>query len=198
MDLVSFAFLTLTRNLVTRTNMKIHEFDECCCGCSLRTGTKIIGFISMLIEIGVFVLAVIKMKYNFNIDNEIEEMLTNDSIDPIISLGVGMAAAACVLIAAWKDRRPMLLVPWLVLEGSTLPVMIGNSIYFGTLLTIRMGTSTGMAFLAVSLLATAICFYFWLVVFNYYFEMKTSNDMIPDEKSPLIDYEYVEKNVIIV
>lgn len=85
---------------------------------------------------------------------EIEEMLTNDSIDPIISLGVGMAAAACVLIAAWKDRRPMLLVPWLVLEGSTLPVMIGNSIYFGTLLTIRMGTSTGMAFLAVSLLAT--------------------------------------------
>ncbi|EFX85199.1 hypothetical protein DAPPUDRAFT_313849 [Daphnia pulex] len=178
--------------------MKIHEFDECCCGCSLRTGTKIIGFISMLIEIGVFVLAIIKMKFNFNIDNEIEEMLTNDSIDPIISLGVGMAAAACVVIAAWKDRRPMLLVPWLVLEGSTLPVMIGNSIYFGTLLTIRMGTSTGMAFLAVSLLATAICFYFWLVVFNYYFEMKTSNDMIPDEKSPLMDYEYVDKNLIIV
>ncbi len=84
---------------------------------------------------------------------EIEEMLRNDSIVLIISMGVRIAAAACVLIAAWKDRRPMLLVPWLVLQGSSLPVTIGNLIYLGTLLTIRMGTSTGMAFLAVSLLA---------------------------------------------
>lgn len=83
-------------------------------------------------------------------------MLTINSICQIIGLGVEIVATALLLIAAWKSRKPMFLVPWLVLKGSAMPALIGLSLYVVALLTAKIGISTGMAFMAVSLVATGI------------------------------------------
>lgn len=81
-------------------------------------------------------------------------MLTINNTHQIISLSVEIVATTLLLICALKNRKPTLLVPWLVLRGSVMPVLIGISLYLTALLTIKIGIKTGMAFMAVSLIAT--------------------------------------------
>lgn len=85
---------------------------------------------------------------------EDEVMLTINNTHQIITLSVEIVATTLLLICALKNRKPTLLVPWLVLRGSVMPVLIGISLYLTALLTIKIGIKTGMAFMAVSLIAT--------------------------------------------
>nr|CAH0109363.1 unnamed protein product [Daphnia galeata] len=179
--------------------MKIYEFDECCCGCSLRTGTKVIGVFFMFVGIGLFFWFLLEGTFSINIYNEDEVMLTINNTHQIISLSVEIVATTLLLICALKNRKPTLLVPWLVLRGSVMPVLIGISLYLTALLTIKIGIKTGMAFMAVSLIATVIYFYFWLVVFNYYHELRNKYPYsgYAVEKRSLLDNDYADNKSVI-
>lgn len=94
-----------------------------------------------------------------------------DSISWMIGSVAAIAATVSVLVAAWNNRHPVLIVPWLVLKSVSLTVGIAFVSYMGVSSMRANGSSSGIGYFAVALVATAIVSYSWLVIYSYYHEL---------------------------
>lgn len=57
-----------------------------------------------------------------------------DSVPEIIGSSLTIATSIFVLVSAWKNGKPMYLMPWLVLQAASLFAAIGYSLYSGIIL----------------------------------------------------------------
>lgn len=81
-----------------------------------------------------------------------------DSISWMIGSVAAIAATVSVLVAAWNNRHPVLIVPWLVLKSVSLTVGIAFVSYMGVSFTRANGSSSGICYFAVAIVATGNCF----------------------------------------
>jgi hypothetical protein len=83
----------------------------------------------------------------------IHEQLAS-SIGIILGALVVIAMSISALVAAWKNCKPILLVPWLVLNALSLPMLIASVIYYkDRWLTVKEGgTCSGTGFIAWGLI----------------------------------------------
>ncbi|EFX85664.1 hypothetical protein DAPPUDRAFT_313798 [Daphnia pulex] len=92
----------------------------------------------------------------------------------IIGLVVMISVTIPLLIAASKNSRPGLLLPWLIFNFVTVSLGIGlglfASIYFMKKKWIQV--EGGSVSLAVTLLGSGLHIYFWLVIYSYYKQLK--------------------------
>ncbi len=167
------------------------KLTKCCCGCSLQTGSKVIGVLSLvpsdkafksfqvkglnhflqLAGVTGFLLAVISISslnlQNGNgLSNNLVDIITwflglkgnhdqlASSVGTILGALVVIAISISALVAAWKNFKPILLVPWLVLNALSLPILIASVIYYkDRWLTVKEGgTCSGTGFIAWGLI----------------------------------------------
>lgn len=67
-----------------------------------------------------------------------------------------MVAIILVLVAATKNHRPMLLMPWLVLQSLSVITGIVYSLYMGIHLLISVSDISGLIFIVVGLGASSM------------------------------------------
>ncbi|KAI9561145.1 hypothetical protein GHT06_012101 [Daphnia sinensis] len=145
------------------------KLKQCCCGCSLQTGTKVIGIWFLMGATGGFIRAFSQMLASFDRDDGDRMLL--DSISWMIGSIAAIAATVSVLVAAWNNRHPVLIVPWLVLKSVSLTVGIAFVSYMAVMSTRDNGISSVIANFAVALVAAVIVSYSWLVIYSYYHEL---------------------------
>ncbi|XP_057372843.1 uncharacterized protein LOC130693674 [Daphnia carinata] len=149
--------------------MALCKLTQCCCGCSLQTGTKVIGVWFLIGATGGFIQAFSQMLASFDRDDGDRMLL--DSISWMIGSIAAMAATVSVQVAAWNNRHPVLIVPWLVLKSVSLTVGIAFVSYMGIMSIRGNGSSSGIVYFAGAFIATAIVSYSWLVIYSYYQEL---------------------------
>ncbi|XP_046461470.1 uncharacterized protein LOC124207878 [Daphnia pulex] len=144
------------------------KLDECCCGCSLRTGTIAIGVSSLATSIGVIIVRAI------NISTFRPISLNDNIMYYYLCIGhavLSMLTTALVLFSTWKNRMPRLLLPWLVMQITAL-IAFCSFLLFWAVVFIAAGIPTGIGNILGACAVGALGFYFWLVVLSYYQELK--------------------------
>ena len=127
----------------------------------------------------------------------------------MIGSGFTIFATVPVLIAAWKNRKPNLLSPWLVIKLLSLVTaviywfylgilaILANAVYYGT--SFILGACIGggkilwrnclvwkLSYFVSLWKNVAICSYYWLVVYSYYHELnKADMKTRPEEKNAM-------------
>ncbi|EFX85204.1 hypothetical protein DAPPUDRAFT_300228 [Daphnia pulex] len=152
--------------------MICNKLSKCCCCMSLQTGTKIVGVFSMLGGIGGLALSLAQLTSFINAEYVIGGEILPSSLNQLTGSLVVIAFTASVLVAASKNGKPMLLVPWLVLKSISLFVAIFYSFYFGVS-SVMTGDDQGMSYVSVLVIGIVLYSYFWLVVYSYYHELVT-------------------------
>ncbi|EFX63011.1 hypothetical protein DAPPUDRAFT_267644 [Daphnia pulex] len=92
------------------------------------------------------------------------------SLNQLTGSLVVIAFTASVLVAAWKNGKPMLLVSWLVLKSVSLFVAIFYSLYFGVS-SAMIGDDQGMSYVSILVIGIVLYSYSWLVIYTYYHEL---------------------------
>jgi hypothetical protein len=146
-------------------------------------------------------------------------MLGANNIIRIIGSTLTIATTIFLLISAWKNHKPMFLLPWIILEAITFLIVIGYSLFFGIFLSIAGGYGIGIGYLIGSVVGAGIrmrlnyhsgkirlnivcsistCqglwLFFWLVVFSYYLELKEDAKLQQFSDRNMIDYDLVAFN----
>ncbi|EFX85638.1 hypothetical protein DAPPUDRAFT_98670 [Daphnia pulex] len=178
------------------------QLNQFCCGCSLRTGTKVVGSLSMLqtdlnhsqlggVAVLIYSLTVISSLNNntrhgnyFLLGHSLGN--ANDSKIPMTSFVTSAVAIVCsipVLVMAYKNLSPRLLVPWLVVNIVPSLAVIGFFIYLAVFELIIEGLDDiiGIIVIFAGVLSGAIWFYFWLVIYSFYQNRKIN------DRQPLLD-----------
>ncbi|XP_046634248.1 uncharacterized protein LOC124313380 [Daphnia pulicaria] len=168
------------------------QLNQFCCGYSLRTGTKVVGSLSMLggVAVLIYSLTVISSLNNarhgnyFLLGNSLGN--ANDSKIPMTSFVTSAVAIVCsipVLVMAYKNLSPRLLVPWLVVNIVPSLAVIGFFIYLAVfeLITEGLDDIIGIIVIFAGVLSGAIWFYFWLVIYSFYQNQKIN------DRQPLLD-----------
>ncbi|XP_046461471.1 uncharacterized protein LOC124207879 [Daphnia pulex] len=153
--------------------MICNKLRKCCCCLSLQTGTKIVGLLSMLGGIGGLALSLAQVISIVNSEYVIGSEILLSSLDRLIGSLVVIAFTAAVLVAACKNGKPMLLVPWLVLKSISLFVTIFYSFYVGVSSAVT-GDDQDMSYVfGLVIIGIVLYSYLWLVVYSYYHELVT-------------------------
>ncbi|XP_046634314.1 uncharacterized protein LOC124313434 [Daphnia pulicaria] len=152
--------------------MICNKLSKCCCCMSLQTGTKIVGVFSMLGGIGGLALSLAQVTSFINAEYVIGGEILPSSLDRLIGSLVVIAFTAAVLVAACKNGKPMLLVPWLVLKSISLFVAIFYSFYLGVNSAVT-GDDQDMPYVFGLVIGIVLYSYLWLVVYSYYHELVT-------------------------
>ncbi|XP_046667003.1 uncharacterized protein LOC124358748 isoform X2 [Homalodisca vitripennis] len=106
---------------------------ECCCGCSLKTGSMIIGFITLVLaSVLTFIAASALVHHDYVI------LVQDSSLDTIMEVALLVvralqAAFSLLLIIATHREQAVMILPWLVisliailLEGTSLGIMLSH------------------------------------------------------------------------
>lgn len=83
-------------------------------------------------------------------------MLGANNIIRIIGSTLTIATTIFLLISAWKNHKPMFLLPWIILEAITFVIVIGYSLFFGIFLSIAGGYGIGIGYLIGSVIGAGI------------------------------------------
>ncbi|XP_046634307.1 uncharacterized protein LOC124313429 [Daphnia pulicaria] len=160
------------------------KLSQCCCGFSLRAGTIIIGIVVMFAAITGFIEAAISIS-GLSIDDG-DHMRFYFYMGQMIGSGFTIFATVPVLIAAWKNRKPNLLSPWLVIKFLSLVTAVIYWFYLGILAILANAVYYGTSFILGACIGGAICSYYWLVVYSYYHELnKADMKTRPEEKNAM-------------
>lgn len=156
---------------------------ECCCGCSLKTGTIIIGIIE---AVGGFVNVVLCFIAAIEANDLKNESNVLDAIDTItvtnIILGIIAALSAVLaglLILGAKRNNTTYLVPWIVytcfyIFAAVVSYVINTVAYIRTEEALLAGVSAFGAVLVLSIQT-----YFVLVVYSLYRELRGEDLLSP-------------------
>lgn len=76
------------------------------------------------------------------------------SIGILLGAVIVIAISISVSVSAWKNHKPILLVPWLVLNALSLPILFAFAMYFKDrwLTGVEGGACTGTGFIAWGLI----------------------------------------------
>ncbi|XP_014286218.1 uncharacterized protein [Halyomorpha halys] len=121
---------------------KVPVVEKSCCGCSLETGTKIIGFIHVFLIGGIFLAAFIYhvvIEYKSFKEQHITYFDTFNAAffrDEFLQMTVfgNLAFSACLLYGTYK-RDSVFFEPWLVLKTAVIAFSFFN---IGIYLVVRM------------------------------------------------------------
>nr|CAH0109362.1 unnamed protein product [Daphnia galeata] len=154
------------------------KLRQCCCGCSLQTGTKIIVIFSLIVLIGVIIqISLIISTHGKNSKYEKEIRNFYLCIGRIIGSVVSVLTIFAALFAAWKNRLQQLILPWLVLLFLSIFTEFFFSLYSGIEAVQASRFDVGIIHITIACIGAALGFYFWLVAFNYYQELKAKDEM---------------------
>lgn len=179
-----------------KTKIRINHF---CCGCSLQTGTKVVGalslvnmtyslltddtetnfdsihFLQIFQIIGLVIFLLSTSSDASDVGNNIVINIINECVSIIyLSLSVEggvvsfkfigriistiflVTSIILVLVSATKNNRPMLLLPWLILQVLSIITGIVSSLYIGICLLIAVPNISGLMFMALGLGASSM------------------------------------------
>lgn len=179
-----------------KTKIRINHF---CCGCSLQTGTKVVGalslvnmtyslltddtetnfdsihFLQIFQIIGLVIFLLSTSSDASDVGNNIVINIINECVSIIyLSLSVEggvvsfkfigriistiflVTSIILVLVSATKNNRPMLLLPWLILQVLSIITGIVSSLYIGICLLIAVPNISGLIVMALGLGASSM------------------------------------------
>ncbi|XP_046634311.1 uncharacterized protein LOC124313432 isoform X1 [Daphnia pulicaria] len=135
-----------------------------CCGSSLQTGTKILGWLGL---IGGF----LQMLRFAMMMPDCDYPETNICIGVLVGLVVWNAVTILVLFSAHKNSRPSLMLPWLICKAVLILVGIGLGLFLSIYgMQVNQLVTFGIVFFFA--FGSALGIYFWLVVYSYYQQLK--------------------------
>ncbi|EFX85201.1 hypothetical protein DAPPUDRAFT_313851 [Daphnia pulex] len=177
-----------------KTKIRINQF---CCGCSLQTGTKVVGALSLIFQI--IGLVIFLLSTSSDASDVEGGIVSFKFIGRIISTIFLVTAIILVLVSARRNNRPMLLLPWLILQVLSIITGIVYSLYIGICLLIAVPNISGLIFMTLGLGASIIGIYFWLVVYSFYHELKEITKKQPkvEEKTTIVIVE-CEKHLLTI
>ncbi|XP_046667002.1 uncharacterized protein LOC124358748 isoform X1 [Homalodisca vitripennis] len=146
---------------------------ECCCGCSLKTGSMIIGFITLVLaSVLTFIAASALVHHDYVI------LVQDSSLDTIMEVALLVvralqAAFSLLLIIATHREQAVMILPWLVisliailLEGTSLGIMLSH---------LAVGEINSRIFSMAT--HVSVTGYFIFVVFSYFREIRNKSLM---------------------
>lgn len=137
--------------------VSIPRLESCCCGCTLRTGTLILVYLSLIGAL----LSPFSPPQNTSKDSD-SKPAEQPMYVKISGAVVGIIACVCALYGVYAERHGFLL-PYLILETLSIIYLI----IFGILIVI-INVLVGIVYF----LLTIPAFYFWLVIYNHYREIQ--------------------------
>nr|CAH0109358.1 unnamed protein product [Daphnia galeata] len=159
--------------------MRCIKVNQCCCGCTLQTGTKIIGWLSLLggffqVLSTLWSLIATRSSAYTAVNNYSTAESNIYLIVGIVISVIWIAVSIPLLIAASKNSSPGLLLPWLIYNVLITFVGIGLCIFLFVIL-FQQVHHIGIQILSIaaSFLALAFNVYFGVVISSYYQELKT-------------------------
>jgi len=144
---------------------------QCCCGCTLKTGTIILGVLNILGGLANLITGITTAVVGDTFDAETKQVFVGVGAVLAVIGGILLLVAICLVIGAIKEN-PALLVPWMVyviifMIANTILYILYAAEYF-SVNDAANGTGNIIAALIYLLLQT----YFLLVVYSLYRELK--------------------------
>uniref|UniRef100_A0A8D8XN21 Uncharacterized protein n=1 Tax=Cacopsylla melanoneura TaxID=428564 RepID=A0A8D8XN21_9HEMI len=154
--------------------------DNCCCGCSLKTGSIISGVLGIII--GAATLALI-LSTDMKIKTIIIDTLPPSIVKIILAINLVFTILISVLLLIGVIyRHKFLMLPWVIL-AITLAVGLAFSVLYTAVVFILAGeVFGGMFWIVGGLITVAIYVYMWLVVYSYYQLLREETDRGPYSK----------------
>ncbi|XP_075233680.1 uncharacterized protein LOC142331568 [Lycorma delicatula] len=152
--------------MATSKNINLPMLKECCCGCTLRTGTMIIGFLSLIAAIIVSCITIVSL----NTLQHLKQAHVLDIALEMIVLAVRFVQIilSLLLIVGTHKGRASYICPWLVL--SLFLVLIESFYLLLMACELIVGTLNSQIFSLCTHISVTI--YFLLVVFSHYREIQ--------------------------
>ncbi|KAJ9596638.1 hypothetical protein L9F63_012335 [Diploptera punctata] len=137
---------------------------QCCCGCSLKTGTIIIGVLNLIAACLGFGSGGVLLSQK---ETEFKTM----GIVELILAAVLIIISILLIVGAMKDR-PALLAPWMICAIIIMIVTIIIYIVGAAKAFQHSDSSTGVSYLISALIYSILETYFILVVYSLYRELR--------------------------
>ncbi|XP_075233643.1 uncharacterized protein LOC142331539 [Lycorma delicatula] len=150
--------------------LSIPMLDQCCCGCSLKTGTTIIGWFSFVRDL-IILVTLIAVEFAFKDSKSIATASpdTDKGFEAIVIILAILyllltIVSLLLLFGTYKERHGYM-SPWIIL--STIGIVIE------IICIITDTASVGFSKTDLqSLISVGLTIYFLLVVYSYYREIK--------------------------
>ncbi|XP_075233642.1 uncharacterized protein LOC142331538 [Lycorma delicatula] len=153
--------------------MVIPKLNYCCCGCSLRTGSKFIAWYSFISSL-IFVSALIATITKFSAFNTTTSLSGPDIVQDsetqliiLIFINILLIITSFILIIGTHKEYCCLMLPWIVIYI----IVTVSEIIDLILEVVRMCFNTKDF---EGLLAAGVQTYFLLVIYSYYREVKNA------------------------
>ncbi|EFX85637.1 hypothetical protein DAPPUDRAFT_313845 [Daphnia pulex] len=143
--------------------------DTSFCCCKLQTGTKIIGWLYLVVEMIGLIGIVTSVIMFMTSDNGHSQEFPIIAIVYIVSVAMMIAATIPLFIATYQKKRPKLVLPWLIcaaVSTSIAAVTVLYQLYFTIVLEV-IETPLIVYFVATAVLS-ALKIYYWIVVYSFY------------------------------
>ncbi|XP_046665522.1 uncharacterized protein LOC124357620 isoform X2 [Homalodisca vitripennis] len=156
--------------------MSVPQLDSCCCGCSLKTGSKIIGWISMIANIVLVIILGLALAGLYYIE-EHRDKLTPEHKDVLDHLSIKKSAAimmiiihvigcilSLILLIGVYQQKAKLVLTWVLISLTC--ALIEQLIIIFKLFTVYQAEDIGYIIWFLFRL------YFFLVVYSFYREIQ--------------------------
>jgi len=144
---------------------------QCCCGCTLKTGTIILGVLNILGGLVNLITGIAAGVASDFVEGESKTVVVTVGVVLAVLGGILLLVSICLIIGAAKDN-PALLVPWLVftvvfLIVNTVLNIVSAAEYFAL-----KDIAGGAGNLVAAAIYILLEIYFLLVVYSLYRELK--------------------------
>ncbi|XP_069679637.1 lysosomal-associated transmembrane protein 4B-like [Periplaneta americana] len=152
----------------------------CCCSCTLRTASLVIGWLEMVCYILLFVNAVLNLVFLDPSQPPKQEAPFKTmpfAIGALVSHVVAILVIGLLLFGVHKERPSFILVYLILcLIGICLTIL---AMVILTIITIIAHVVVGLVVLVFFGLIIALECYFWVVIYSYYRQLETRNEPRP-------------------
>ncbi|XP_021919318.1 uncharacterized protein LOC110829656 [Zootermopsis nevadensis] len=167
--------------------MAVPMLNQCCCGCTLKTGSIIIGTLNAVFSGIYFITGIITAGVAANAANSPNSAQENSdtwsSIEAVYIAYAVFAAVLCLvavcLIVGAVNGNPVLLLPWLGYASVSIIInfilSIVNAAYYISL----SYAANGVLFLLGGFIGVCLEIYFILVVYSFYRQLKGTGPSLP-------------------
>ena len=83
--------------------------------------------------------------------------IVSDNVLQMIGSSLTIASSIFVLISAWKNHKPMFLMPWLVIQAISFIAAVGYSIYCGIILSAAQEVQFAISYFIGCFIGAGIC-----------------------------------------
>ncbi|XP_077300866.1 uncharacterized protein LOC143921433 [Arctopsyche grandis] len=153
--------------------MGVPEVKTCCCGCTLETGTLIIGWLNIVFA----ALTIIGSIMGIISPNSQNHGSTASLVLGMIA-GVITLLVSIMLIIGVKRRLPKYVHYWILIATISFVISLLNGIIQGIMLSVNGNVGGGVGAIIVVLISGAIMAYLIIVVFNFKRELLSENQHV--------------------